>query len=55
VIYNCCLVCKNIAGNESFKQKKYHEAAMHYTQAMKMNPKDPRVSILAITLFFLLK
>uniref|UniRef100_A0A0A8XW52 Uncharacterized protein n=1 Tax=Arundo donax TaxID=35708 RepID=A0A0A8XW52_ARUDO len=30
-------------GNEFFKQKKYHEAAMHYTQAMKLNPKDPRV------------
>lgn len=30
-------------GNEFFKQKKYHEAAMHYTQAMKMNPKDPRM------------
>ncbi|KAL6597337.1 hypothetical protein ACP70R_046777 [Stipagrostis hirtigluma subsp. patula] len=30
-------------GNEFFKQKKYHEAAMHYTQAMKMNPKDPRL------------
>ncbi|OEL31556.1 U-box domain-containing protein 33 [Dichanthelium oligosanthes] len=29
-------------GNEFFKQKKYHEAAMHYTRAMKMNPKDPR-------------
>ncbi|RCV20521.1 hypothetical protein SETIT_4G062500v2 [Setaria italica] len=29
--------------NESFKQKKYHEAAMHYTQAMKMNPNDPRI------------
>jgi hypothetical protein len=41
-------VCTNVAGNESFKQKKYHEAAMHYTQALKMNPKDPRVSILAL-------
>ncbi|KAL6898097.1 hypothetical protein ACP4OV_006693 [Aristida adscensionis] len=30
-------------GNEFFRQKKYHEAAMHYTEAMKMNPKDPRV------------
>ncbi|XP_039842556.1 U-box domain-containing protein 70-like isoform X3 [Panicum virgatum] len=29
-------------GNEFFKQKKYHEAAMHYTRAMKMCPKDPR-------------
>nr|CAB3469764.1 unnamed protein product [Digitaria exilis] len=29
-------------GNELFKQKRYHEAAMHYTRAMKMNPKDPR-------------
>ncbi|XP_039805953.1 U-box domain-containing protein 70-like isoform X2 [Panicum virgatum] len=29
-------------GNEFFKQKKYHEAAMHYTRAMKMSPKDPR-------------
>ncbi|KAG8093891.1 hypothetical protein GUJ93_ZPchr0012g20429 [Zizania palustris] len=31
------------AGNEFFKQKKYQEAAMHYTEAMKNNPKDPRV------------
>ncbi|CAL5036943.1 unnamed protein product [Urochloa decumbens] len=30
-------------GNESFKQKKYHEAAMNYTEAMKLNPKDPRI------------
>ncbi|PUZ62065.1 hypothetical protein GQ55_4G328100 [Panicum hallii var. hallii] len=30
-------------GNESFKQKKYHEAAVHYTKAMKMNPKDPKI------------
>ncbi|KAL5225503.1 hypothetical protein ABZP36_012142 [Zizania latifolia] len=30
-------------GNEFFKQKKYQEAAMHYTEAMKNNPKDPRV------------
>ncbi|CAN6164990.1 unnamed protein product [Urochloa humidicola] len=29
-------------GNEFFKQKKYHEAAMHYTRAIKMSPKDPR-------------
>ncbi|AQL01875.1 U-box domain-containing protein 33 [Zea mays] len=29
-------------GNELFKQKQYHEAATHYTRAMKMNPKDPR-------------
>lgn len=29
-------------GNDFFKQKKYHEAAMHYTRATKMNPKDPR-------------
>jgi hypothetical protein len=45
-------VCTNAAGNESFKQKKYHEAAMHYTRAMKMNPKDPRVSISVILLIF---
>jgi stress-induced-phosphoprotein 1 len=38
-------VLTNPVGNELFKQKKYHEAAVHYTQAMKMNPKDPRVSI----------
>ncbi|CAL5051224.1 unnamed protein product [Urochloa decumbens] len=29
-------------GNEFFKQKKYHEAAMHYTRAIKMSPNDPR-------------
>ncbi|EEC80073.1 hypothetical protein OsI_21792 [Oryza sativa Indica Group] len=30
-------------GNDFFKQKRYQEAAMHYTEAMKKNPKDPRV------------
>ncbi|GJN29408.1 hypothetical protein PR202_gb17634 [Eleusine coracana subsp. coracana] len=29
-------------GNEFFKQKKYHEAAIHYTEAMKLSPNDPR-------------
>ncbi|KAK3131705.1 hypothetical protein QOZ80_6AG0510180 [Eleusine coracana subsp. coracana] len=30
-------------GNEFFKQKKYNEAAVHYTQATKFCPKDPRL------------
>ncbi|KAK3131831.1 hypothetical protein QOZ80_6AG0512070 [Eleusine coracana subsp. coracana] len=29
-------------GNEFFKQKKYHEAAIHYTEAMTLSPNDPR-------------
>ncbi|XP_066374647.1 U-box domain-containing protein 70-like [Miscanthus floridulus] len=29
-------------GNELFKQKQYHEAAIHYTRATKTNPKDPK-------------
>ncbi|PWZ20687.1 hypothetical protein Zm00014a_008353 [Zea mays] len=29
-------------GNEFFRQKKYNEAAIQYTRAIKMNPKDPR-------------
>lgn len=42
-------LCTHVAGNDFFKQKRYQEAVMHYTEAMKKNPKDPRVLIYTIT------
>ncbi|XP_078448093.1 hsp70-Hsp90 organizing protein 2-like [Wolffia australiana] len=30
-------------GNDMFKQQKYPEAVKHYTEALRRNPKDPRV------------
>ncbi|MCI38492.1 hsp70-hsp90 organizing protein 3-like, partial [Trifolium medium] len=30
--------------NDYFKQQKYPEAIKHYTESLKRNPKDPKVS-----------
>ena len=37
--FNGCLT----AGNEFFKQQQYPEAVRHYTEALRRNPRDPKV------------
>lgn len=45
-MYKCrCWVCTHIAGKELLSQKKYKEAAIQFTKAIKKNALNPRVSI----------
>ena len=40
------ILVHSCAGNEFFKQQKYPEAVKHYSEALRRNPKDPRVNSL---------
>lgn len=39
-------ITMHVAGNELFYNRKYQEAAAHYTDALKKNPNEPAVRIL---------